>query len=198
MKFYISDLHFGHENVIKFDGRPFDTVEEMDAALIENWNSVVDKSDEVYVLGDFCWSTDRKKWSDLIDKLNGSIHLIKGNHDVKKMPKETKLKFASITDYKEINDNGRRVIMSHYPIPFYRSDYNENIYHLYGHVHVTLENDLMEDIKQLIKSKDDRGKGTHKLQMYNVGCMMPWMYYRPRTLDEIIKFEHIIKKAFGD
>lgn len=187
MKFYISDLHFGHANVIKFDNRPFDTVEEMDAALIENWNSVVGKGDEVYVLGDFCWSADRKEWCGLIDKLNGSIHLIKGNHDIKKMPKETKLKFASITDYKEISDNGRRVIMSHYPMPFYRSDYNDNIYHLYGHVHTTLENDLMEDIKQLIKDKDSRGKSTHKLQMYNVGCMMLWMNYCPRTLDEIIE-----------
>lgn len=53
MKYYISDLHFDHTNVIKFDNRPFKDVEEMNNTLINNWNSVVKKSDIVYVLGDF-------------------------------------------------------------------------------------------------------------------------------------------------
>lgn len=52
--FYIADLHLQHSNVIKFDKRPFTNVEEMDDALISNWNAVVDKGDHVYHLGDFC------------------------------------------------------------------------------------------------------------------------------------------------
>ena len=88
--------------------------------------------------------------------------------------------------YKEIKDNGRRVIMCHYPMPFYRSDYNSNVYMLYGHVHTTIEYDFMEYIKDMIKEKDLRGDSTNKCQLYNVGCMMPWMKYFPRTLDEII------------
>ena len=39
---FTGDLHFGHENVLKFDGRPFDTVEEMDAELVRRWNNKVD------------------------------------------------------------------------------------------------------------------------------------------------------------
>lgn len=50
--FFTSDLHFGHANVIRFDNRPFATVEEMDAELIRRWNDKVAKGDLVYVLGD--------------------------------------------------------------------------------------------------------------------------------------------------
>ena len=51
--FFTSDLHFGHENVLKMDNRPFKTVDEMDAELIKRWNKKVNKGDIVYVLGDF-------------------------------------------------------------------------------------------------------------------------------------------------
>ena len=51
---YIADTHFGHCNVIRFDGRPFGDVEEMDRVLMENWNARVGDGDDVYVLGDFC------------------------------------------------------------------------------------------------------------------------------------------------
>ena len=55
--FFTSDLHFGHENVIKFDERPFNSVEEMDEELIKRWNNKVGKGDIVYVLGDLIWKT---------------------------------------------------------------------------------------------------------------------------------------------
>lgn len=185
--YYISDLHYSHSNVIKFDNRRFKDVEEMNNVLIENWNSVVEKGDIVYILGDFCWSAKDEEWIDILNKLNGSKHLILGNHDFKRMSSKVKKKFAGVYDYKEIKDNGRRVIMCHYPMPFYRSDYDNGVYMLYGHVHTTIEYDFMEDIKDMIKEKDQRGKSTNKCQFYNVGCMMPWMNYFPRTLDEIIE-----------
>ena len=50
--FFTSDLHFGHENVLRFDNRPFASVEEMDAELVRRWNEKVGKGDLVYVLGD--------------------------------------------------------------------------------------------------------------------------------------------------
>ena len=52
---FTGDLHLGHENVITFDNRPFESVEEMDAELIRRWNNKVDKGDLVYVLGDMIW-----------------------------------------------------------------------------------------------------------------------------------------------
>lgn len=59
MIYYIGDLHFGHENVIKFDRRPFSSVEEMDKTLIERWNRKVSKEDVVYVVGDFAYRNEK-------------------------------------------------------------------------------------------------------------------------------------------
>ena len=92
----------------------------------------------------------------------------------------------SISTYKEVKDNGKRVLLSHYPMPFYRGDYNADIVHLYGHVHMTVENDFMERLREHIKENDTRNRGKHQCQFYNVGCMMPWMNFYPRTLEEII------------
>ena len=188
--FYISDLHFGHANIVKFDKRPFNSVNEMDEALINNWNSVVTNEDTVMILGDFCWRLE-EDWIKILDRLNGNKQLIKGNHDLKSMSKELKSKFQDIKDYKEIKDNGKRVLLSHYPNPFYRGAYNLDIICLYGHVHTTLENDFMEHLREYIKENDNRGNSRHKCQFYNVGCMMPWMNYTPRTLDEILAANNV-------
>ena len=55
LKFYISDLHFGHKNILAFDNRPFFTLSEMEETLINNWNNRATKNDEVYILGDMFW-----------------------------------------------------------------------------------------------------------------------------------------------
>lgn len=186
--FYISDTHFGHRNVIRFDERPFEAVEEMDEALIENWNKAVGKGDIVYHLGDFCWGkTD--EWERLLPRLNGSITLIKGNHDLKRMPQNAKRYFADIKDYKEIKDNGRRVILCHYPILAYKSSYDPNTYMLHGHVHSLT--DESRKVRQWVQELRDstHNNSANRGQIYNVGCMMPHMDYSPRTLDEIIERE---------
>lgn len=74
--FFTGDLHFGHENVIAFDNRPFASVDEMDAELIRRWNNKVGKGDLVYVLGDMIWKTRNDDAPSLIKSLNGQIILI--------------------------------------------------------------------------------------------------------------------------
>nr|DAQ07293.1 MAG TPA: metallophosphatase domain protein [Caudoviricetes sp.] len=182
MNFYIADLHFGHRNVLAFDNRPFFTVEDNDESLINDWNSVVGMEDDVYILGDISWhnSTETIK---IFKRLNGNKHLIRGNHDPKvlKNPKLQEL-FVEITDYKEITfDDGKGLVLCHYPILAFKNHYH-NWIHLYGHVHNTWEYELIEKTRKW--SIEISGK---PCRMYNVGCMMPWMDYTPRTLTEILE-----------
>lgn len=86
--FLTSDTHFGHKNICSFtnaDGsklRPWDNVDEMDEALIKNWNEVVKPADLVYHLGDFCFPL---KSLSIAARLNGKKILIRGNHDKHKL-----------------------------------------------------------------------------------------------------------------
>lgn len=79
--FVISDTHFSHYNMVhKFKTRPFDTVEEMDEVLIENWNKTVKPGDKVYHLGDFAFGP-KVNHPSLVKRLNGKKRLVVGNHD---------------------------------------------------------------------------------------------------------------------
>lgn len=187
MNRYISDLHLGHENVIKFDNRPFESLEEMHERIISNWNKVTNKNDTVYILGDFCWETEAG-WVKYLKELSGKKVLIRGNHDLKALSPKIRRYFLDVKDYKEITDNGRHIIMSHYPIPMHKASYNPYCFMLYGHVHNTREERFMRKWRHEVRlsctqSGDNRG------QWYNVGCMMPWMNFTPRTLDEILERE---------
>lgn len=189
MNRYISDLHFGHANIIKLDNRPFASVEEMDERLIKNWNSVVQNGDTTYILGDFCWGKE-PEWKRLLPQLKGNKVLIRGNHDLQSMSAELRNMFQDVKDYKEIRDNGHLVIMCHYPILLYKNSFRPDTYMLCGHVHTTIENEFLEQWRSEIWAHhNSHGKSTAVGygHVANVGCMMPYMDYTPRTLDELIE-----------
>lgn len=165
-------------NCISFDHRPFITVEEMNEALITNWNNVVSPGDTVYVLGDMFWCKTTDAIA-VLDKLNGQKVLIQGNHD---RCHDTKFrsKFVKIDEYMEVEDNGRNVVLCHYPIPCFKNHFY-GWYHLYGHVHISFEHNMMEHVKYLMTEL--YGK---QCNMFNIGAMMKYINYTPRTLDEII------------
>lgn len=190
MIFYISDLHLGHGNVIRFDGRPFADLNEMFHTLRDNWNSVVGKDDMVYILGDFIWDKE-PFWANTVRQFNGHKVLIRGNHDPKEYSRETRALFDGITDYLEITDNQRHVIMSHYPIPCFKGDYNDTSYMLYGHVHNTREAAYTREFRDIMRSKNSGARGEPLGQLLHVGCMEPYMNYTPRTLDQIIEGDAI-------
>lgn len=182
MNYFISDLHFGHKNCLAFDNRPFNTVEEHDEYIIKSWNDTVDIDDDVYILGDISWYNSTKT-IEIFRKLNGRLHLIKGNHDtaVLKNP-ELRSLFVEITDYKELYlDKNTSIILCHYPIPCFKNHYY-GWYHLYGHVHTSFEYNMMENTKRLMTELYDK-----KCFMWNVGAMMSYMGYTPRTLEQIIE-----------
>lgn len=177
--FYIADLHFGHRAVLKYDNRPFSSVEEGDAALIDNWNSVVGLDDSVYILGDVGYH-NVITMIDILKQLNGRKYLIKGNHDIKLCRnKDFQKQFLSIDDYLEVAEGEAQIVLCHYPILAYRNHYYSNNYHFYGHVHNTWEEEVMRQVADIMAENHQRFKA------YNVGCMMPYMNYTPRTFEEI-------------
>lgn len=139
MKYYISDTHFGHKSIIKYDDRPFKTIEEHDQELIKRWNSIITKADTVYHLGDFAWINPIY----YLEQLNGEIHLILGNHDERQSTKFKNM-FRTYSHIKLIRDGNIKLILSHRPI----YSWEKGMIHLHGHCHGNLEkyNDQAFDI----------------------------------------------------
>lgn len=81
-----SDLHIGHSKPFLYEPRGFGSIEEHDKALVDNWNELVDAGDTVYVLGDVMLKhgiedIDFSYGLSVLQKLNGSLVIIRGNHD---------------------------------------------------------------------------------------------------------------------
>ena len=121
MRFYIADCHFGHDKVRLLDGRPFASVEEMDEAMIVRWNERVrKKKDEVVILGDLCLGKGEQV-NELLHKLNGKKYLVTGNHD-RLFLRDKKFDpslLEWVKPYAELKDNGRKLVLCHYPIICY-------------------------------------------------------------------------------
>lgn len=173
--FFTSDLHFGHANVIRYDNRPFASVEEMDRELVKRWNNKVSEEDTVYVLGDVSWY-GHKKTRELISSMNGRKVLIRGNHDISN--EGMLCGFDAEYDYKEVYLNKKtKIVLCHYPIVFFNR-HHYGSYMFYGHVHNSHEWNITESHKRDLERLDI------PCNMFNVGCMI-WNY-EPVTFEEII------------
>lgn len=136
--FFTSDLHFGHNNILRFCNRPFNSTEEMDEALIENWNSVVKPTDIVFNLGDFAFAPNWR-WIELLGRLNGQHYLILGNHDISRWPGDSVMDlFTRVEQQMILKIDERLVVLNHYPFLCFGGSYapnNSRVYSLHGHVH---------------------------------------------------------------
>lgn len=136
-KWFTSDLHFHHKNIVKFTERGQDTTQELhDQWLIDLWNSQVAKGDMVYHLGDFSFSRDYELITDIVSRLNGQKVFIQGNHcDRSVMGALWDNEWiTSVKDYKEIKVLGNKTILFHYPIASWNQQARGS-WHLHGHCH---------------------------------------------------------------
>ena len=174
MNYYISDLHFGHKNVIQFDKRPFDNVDEMDVMLIRLWNEKVKSEDHVYIVGDFCYRNGRQEqW--YLRQLNGHKHLILGNHDIIIQKNEEAMSyFESVDQIKIIKDGERDVVLCHFPLASWPMEHHGS-WHVYGHVHGNRGTDDRTDVIRYMRSKE---------RTLNAGCMIN--DFAPVSFDELI------------
>jgi len=160
MDFGISDTHFGHTNIIRYCDRPFATIEEMDSALMRNWNDTVSKNDRVFHFGDFCFKYNDEKIKWLLSQLNGYKILIMGNHDRRVSPKKwMELGFDEVYPYPIIYQGF--YMFSHEPMVLNRHMPYAN---LYGHLH----------------EKKMEGEGYYNMCVENNG-------YRPVPLEDVFK-----------
>lgn len=133
-----SDLHFGHKNIMKFcpATRPWsmDDVPKMNADMIVMWNNTIAPDDIVYILGDIAFMKTERA-IELVEQLNGIKILIEGNHD-QKVLKDHRFRalFKEIHKYHDINHNGTKVVMFHYPICEWDQMHRGSV-HFHGHLH---------------------------------------------------------------
>jgi len=139
MRTYItSDLHFGHNNIMKFcpvtRARFRNDVDYMNEAMIKEWNDIVQPDDLIYILGDVAFSSSQKA-TDIMRRLNGTKILVEGNHDRKVLTdKQFYNCFAEVHKYLDIQYNGTKCVMFHYPISEWDQMHRGSV-HFYGHLH---------------------------------------------------------------
>ena len=136
--FFTSDTHFYHSNIINFCGRPFKNVEVMNETLIANWNSVVGPDDIVFHLGDFCLGGSAE-WTNILNRLNGKIYLIVGNHDIKNLRQGYYSHFEHIAMQMHIEVGKQKIYLNHCPFLCYGGAYRDT-WQLFGHVHTSKQN----------------------------------------------------------
>lgn len=132
--YFSSDYHLGHANVIKYDGRPFKNVYEMDEAIIANHNEVIDPEDDWYFLGDFCFNNRAEEY---LDRLNGNKFFIKGNHDRYDMIKLYKRYGTYLGQLEEVTIAGQHIVLCHYSLLVWNKSHRGS-WNLFGHSHHSL------------------------------------------------------------
>lgn len=174
MKYFISDNHWGHGNIINIANRPFNDVNEMNQYMIDQWNSVVGENDEVYYLGDLMYRMNPKHFVKyILSKLNGKKYLIPGNHD-KRYMKHYIEHFEWINEIEylthSVNNETYNFVLFHYPIISWDGMFRNHI-HLHGHTH----NNSIED------------KMNYNIigHILNVNC--EFNDYKPLSINDIIE-----------
>ena len=181
--YFTSDTHYGHRNIVRGTSewtgknrcRNFDTVEEHDAVLVDNINSIVKENDILYHLGDWSFG-GKEKIIDFRRKLYvKDIRLILGNHDHHIEKNIYSDLFISVDHYKKITINKQMFVMCHFPMRVWDKSHHGSIM-LHGHCHGTLSDYEMNQQDSFISIKYktmDVGIDTHP-------------EFRPYHIDEVL------------
>lgn len=139
--FFTSDNHFHHNSIIGYCKRPFDDIDAMDSSMIEQWNQIVAKDDDIIIAGDFIFSGNTEVVSKTINSLNGVKWLVYGNHDYRN--KHGRKVIVDMFDGRcfdsmnikvidaSLSDGYAKFYINHYPCEYWEG----GTMHLHGHVH---------------------------------------------------------------
>lgn len=160
MIYFIADTHFGHENIIKYEDRPFETTHQMNEIMIGKWNEIVSDDDIVFHLGDFAL-TKTDEMFDIFNRLNGHKYLVFGNHD------GTYNKYVNRMGFKDSFKEfwfSEDIVLSHRP-----QSYPKDILNIHGHIHAKhWKNNVWNDKNHICVSTE-------------------LINYKPVTLTQILK-----------
>ncbi len=170
MYYFSSDLHLGHRAVLRMNCRPFETIEEMNRAIITNFNARVHRDDTLYLLGDLAFRIPVEEANELISKLKCKKILIRGNHD----KNYDESLFEGVYDFLEINYGGHSISLMHYPMAEWPKSFHGSI-HLHGHQHNKPEYNVQQ-----------RDEGFRR---YDVG--VDANYFFPVSVKEIFAFMNV-------
>jgi calcineurin-like phosphoesterase family protein len=176
LPYFISDLHVGHKNIIRFDKRPFANLTEMHSEIIKRWNASIKENDCVFILGDLYFGhLETAKW--FYHQLKGRLFVIKGNHDKMERLEEIS-RFEKIWEYGTEISIGeekslQKIVLSHYPILEWNGAHR-GTWHLHGHTH-----------GGLLKTKKDFRNFYYSHKVLDVGCLNT--EYKPIHYSEIEK-----------
>jgi calcineurin-like phosphoesterase family protein len=185
--FFTSDFHLFHNNVLRFDNRPFEDVYEMHHVIEENWNEIVQENDIVIYLGDlsFARREDKASVDAMLSRLKGEIHFVMGNHDkfdeIRKMTR-----FQTVSDYLEVRvkqwESELKIVETlfccmHYPIYSWNKSHHGS-YMVHGHCHGNLHHG--EDASFYWNRR-----------VIDAGCMLH--DYKPISYSKVIeKLSHVV------
>ena len=133
--FFTSDTHFGDMRVLRFDHRPFPTLDAHDTALVERWNARVGPRDTVWHLGDFALGPTPERAAAILGALRGEKHLIVGNND--DAATLALADWASVAHYAEVSVEGRMLVLCHYAFRTWNGT-GRGAVNLHGHSHAKL------------------------------------------------------------
>ena len=179
MIYYTADTHIRDQRVFDKCAKPFADLTEYANEIVRRWNAKVQPTDTVYVLGDIAEDTTADA-IELFRSLNGTKHLIVGNHDAQLLPAiRASGIFASIDFIRVIEDSKRKVCLCHYPLMDWM-EFNRGGYHVYGHVHnkTPLNGEAYAQIKVYYADKP----------AFNASVDVTG--YEPVTLDEMIALKN--------
>lgn len=208
MRYYISDLHFFHENLNhSLDFRGFETVEEMNEHIVGRWNQKVREGDDVVILGDVS-AGNAEQTNEILRRLNGNLFLIEGNHDhfLRHRKFDTGL-FGWVKPYEELRDNKRKVILCHYPVFCYNGQYRVDdngmpkTYMLYGHVHNSLDEILVDRFIRQTRTTKNRSRYVSQpepIPCNMINCFCMFSDYTPLSLDEWILNDQKRRAEMGE
>lgn len=130
---YSADLHLGHERIIEFCGRPFQSVTDMNARIIANFQALVAQDDDLWIIGDFAFgrSDSIERFESWFHSLPGRKHLVIGNHDDEAV---ISLPWRSVEYMAEITDGDQLLTLCHYPMITWNGA-RRGALQLFGHVH---------------------------------------------------------------